>query len=212
MGAYIIGLLLGYILFTMKNRQIRLPCFVVFCAWVLSITNCFIIVFGIYSFEQLDYDGSFFIDAIYESIIRVFWSLSLSWIIFACVHGYGSFINYFLSLSFWQPLGKLSYAIYLLHYPLQICFMSVQREPEYFSNTKAIHKFWADFMMSVCLAVIWVLAFEMPILGIQEIVFKGRRGENRSGAQIDQQKRQIVEETENSTTTGPVIDEEIGKT
>lgn len=203
MGSYIVGILLGYTLFTMKNRQIRLPRFVALCAWALSITNCFTIVFGIYSFEQLDYDGSVFIDAIYESMIRVLWSLSLSWIIFACVQGYGGFINHFLSLSFWQPLGKLSYAIYLIHYPLQIYFMSIQREAEYFSNTRAIHKFWGDFMMSACLALVWVLAFEMPILGLQEIMFK-----RRTQSQV-QQKPQIAEEPETSTTGS--VDAETGK-
>lgn len=205
-GAYIIGLLLGYILFSIKNRQIRLSKLVVACGWTLSITNCFTIVFGIYSFEQLDYDGSIFMDATYESVIRVLWAASLSWMIFACVKGYGSVINWFLSLSFWQPLGKLSYSIYLLHYPLQIYFMSTQRQPEYFSNARAIHKFWGDFMLTVFLAVIWVLTFEMPILGMQELMFKSRRGRHNRD-QMDQQKTQIVE-GEKSVTEH--VDEETG--
>lgn len=206
LGAYIIGVLLGYVLFSTKNRQIRLPKLVVVCGWTLSITNCFTIVFGIYSFQQLDYDGSILFDASYESMIRVLWAASLSWIIFACVHGYGSIINYFLSLSFWQPLGKLSYSIYLLHYPLQIYFMSVQRQPEYFSNTRAIHKFWGDFMLTICLAVIWVLMFEMPILAAQELVSKRRR--NCLDQVNDQQKTQIVEEEKSGTD---LVDEERGK-
>ncbi|XP_063703745.1 nose resistant to fluoxetine protein 6-like [Culicoides brevitarsis] len=175
MGAYIVGLMLGYILFTLKNRQIRLPRLAAVFGWILSITNCFTIVFGIYSFQQPDYNASIFVDATYEAIIRVLWALSLSWMIFACVKGYGSIINYFLSLSIWQPLGKLSYAIYLLHYPVQIYFVSQQREAVHFSNINAIFKFWGDFMMSTCLAVIWVLTFEMPLLGVQEMMT--RRGQ-----------------------------------
>uniref|UniRef100_A0A336KNE1 CSON012115 protein n=1 Tax=Culicoides sonorensis TaxID=179676 RepID=A0A336KNE1_CULSO len=205
MGAYFVGVLLGYVLFSIKHRQIRLPKYIVACGWTLAITNCFTIVFGIYSFQQLDYEGSILIDAAYEALIRVLWAGSLAWIIFACVHGYGSVINWFLSWSMWQPLGKLSYSIYLLHYPIQIYFVSVQREPEFFSNIKAIHKFWGEFMLTVCLAIIWVLMFEMPILGIEEILYKNSRRRQEQVAQ--NQNTQITDEK----SVTELIDEERGK-
>lgn len=206
MGAYLIGVLLGYVLFSIKNRQIRAPKIIITTGLLLSITNCFAIVFGIYSFQQLDYDQSIFIDATYEAMIRVLWACSLAFIIFACVHGYAPILNWFLSWSVWQPLGKLSYSIYLLHYPIQVFFMSVQQEPQYFSNTDAIHKFWGDFMLTVCVAVLWVLAFEMPILGIEEIFFRnGRRRERENQEAITQ----IVAEGEKSVIEN--FDEETGK-
>lgn len=45
---------------------------------------------------------------------RILWSLALCYIIFACVYDSGGVINWFLSLSLWQPLARISYAIILI--------------------------------------------------------------------------------------------------
>lgn len=47
---------------------------------------------------------------------RVVWSISVCYIIFACVNNYGGFVNWFLAHPFWKPISRLSYSIYLTHY------------------------------------------------------------------------------------------------
>lgn len=46
---------------------------------------------------------------------RVPWSLSIGYIIFACVNGQADIINRFLSHPLWQPLSRLSFNIYIIH-------------------------------------------------------------------------------------------------
>ena len=43
------------------------------------------------------------------------WSLCIGYIIFACVNGHGSIVNWFLSHPRCQPLSRLSFNIYLVH-------------------------------------------------------------------------------------------------
>lgn len=72
-------------------------------------------VFANYPLVQLGNTATSLENGLYISLSRVVWALALSYIIFACVHGYGGPVNWFLSLSLWQPLSRLSYSIYLLH-------------------------------------------------------------------------------------------------
>lgn len=76
--------------------------------------------------------------ALYESLGRVGWSIALCYIIFACVHGYGGPVNWFLSLPLWQPLSRLSYAMYILHGSVQTILSLSMKQPPYFSQMEAV--------------------------------------------------------------------------
>ena len=75
----------------------------------------------------------------YNGFHRIAWTFSLGWVIFACFHGYGGqviravfcmlnnnwkdlnlgWVNTFLSWKAFQPLSKLSFGMYLLHYNIE---------------------------------------------------------------------------------------------
>lgn len=84
-------------------------------AWLLTFASMATVVFANYPLAQLDSTATSLENGLYISLSRVAWALALSYIIFACAHGYGGPVNWFLSLSLWQPLSRLSYSIYLLH-------------------------------------------------------------------------------------------------
>lgn len=46
-----------------------------------------------------------------NALNRIVWSISLCYIIFACVHNAGGFVNWFLSHSYWGLFSKLSYVL-----------------------------------------------------------------------------------------------------
>lgn len=82
------------------------------------------VIFSSYPLWQPDHNTTALENGIYVSMSRVAWALALSYLIYACVHGYGGPVNWFLSLSFWQPLSRLSYAIYILHFPVVLVVMA----------------------------------------------------------------------------------------
>lgn len=191
MGAWLVGVLLGNSLFKTKRRMIRISGATLVTGWTLSMLTLCAILFATYPLHQLNYAGPIVLDAFCESIIRVLWSLSLAWIIFACVQGYGGVINKILCLSIWQPLGKLSYSTYLLHYPIQMIFTSSQRQPQYFSDLFVLRKFCGDAFISVLVAFFWVLLFEMPIVGLGKIMFKKPRGRDLESAEDDAESEKL---------------------
>lgn len=71
---------------------------------------------------------------LFTSGSRVFWSLFLCLVIYACTKGYGGVVNWFLTLKLWKPLTRLSYAIYLIHMPIMLMNVAYTRRPVYFSS------------------------------------------------------------------------------
>lgn len=126
-------------------------------------------------------------DALYESLRHFCWCIAVSWIILACLLD-GGVVNkflcnnlfislvlisevlfIFLALPLWMPISKLSYCIYLLHLPLQLIYLSSIRTPQYFTNYRAILKFFGDFSIAFLFAFIWSLAFEYPVFNLMGI-------------------------------------------
>ncbi|XP_055643556.1 nose resistant to fluoxetine protein 6-like [Toxorhynchites rutilus septentrionalis] len=177
MGAWLIGVILGYILHHTKNRRVLLPKAIVAFGWLISVGILLLVLFTNHPLQQ---PGSYAeisvaVNAIYESFSRVTWACALGWIVFACVNGYGGPINTFLSLPVWQPLGRLSYSIYLLHFQLQIMLAGSRRNTAHFGDIEAVHNFWGDFGLTVTLAVLWSLVFESPIVGLEKLLFGSAR-------------------------------------
>lgn len=160
MSAWLIGVAVGYALHYCRHRRCVMPMvhyyllfyilefltnhfqlqFSVVIGWTVSIGTMLAIIFGNFPLQQFDHIASVWEDAAYTSLSRVGWSLALGWIIFACVHGYGGPVNWFLSAAGWQPLARLSYCIYIVHLPVQIVLGGRMRMPGYFSDTNAVIK------------------------------------------------------------------------
>lgn len=177
MGAWLVGVIVGFVFYQTKHRRVVMSKAVVVVGWAVSLIAMLVIIFGDYPFQQPDsyMDISIVWDALYESTNRVVWAGCLGWIVFACINGYGGFVNTLLSLSVWQPLGRLSYSIYLLHLPVQMMLAGTLRNPIHFDDIGATHKFWGDFGLTVTLAVLWSLAFESPIVVLEKLLFGSPR-------------------------------------
>lgn len=105
------------------------------------------------------------------SIGHIFWSIALCYIIFACVHDSGGPINCFLSQPFWQPISKLSFSIYLIHYHLLSVIMFSLKSPLEFSEILLWQNFFGICVLSIFIAIIATLAFELPIDVIDKRIF-----------------------------------------
>lgn len=79
---------------------------------------------------------------IYTPVSRVLWSFFLCLVIYACVKGYGGPVNWFLSLPMWQPLARLTYAIYLVHMPIMLMTAASTHRPLIFSGQSIVSHFF----------------------------------------------------------------------
>ncbi|KAG5680166.1 hypothetical protein PVAND_009691 [Polypedilum vanderplanki] len=176
LDSWMMGILTGFILHKIEGKVVTLSKLTIYAGWILSIGMIFTIIFIQYPLHQLNFkEISIFYDATYDSFKSILWCVSLMWIIIACKLNYGGIIKRFLSLSIWLPISKLSFCIYLIHLPIQVIYLSSIRYPQYFTDFRAIYKFFGDFCMTIFFAFAWVLLFEYPTLNILKILFDKRK-------------------------------------
>lgn len=107
-------------------------------AWAKSLSLMAMVIFAYHPYAQPNSDTTALEFGLYEALSRVVWSIALCYIIFACAHGYGGPVNWFLSHPLWQPLSRLSYSIYLVHFPVIIATTGSMKTPPYFSELNAV--------------------------------------------------------------------------
>lgn len=169
--SWMMGILVGYIMHSIEGKTVTLNKAVVVIGWVLTIGTLLCVTFGQYPLHQENFkDNPLIADALYDSLKRISWCLSLAWIILACHLSHGGIVKRFLSLKFWLPISKLSFCIYLIHLPIQTIYLSSIRAPQFFSNFRAVYKFFGDFGVSFLVSFVWALMFEYPTLNIITIL------------------------------------------
>ena len=171
MCAWLFGIMTAYILHNTKDFKIIIPKHLNALLWFLTISTVFSIILGMYSFQDDDHWHSQFMNSFYLAIGHLGWSMALSWIIFACHHGYGGFINHFLSLSVWKIISRFGLSIYLTHILAQLAIFGSQKQPAYFNEFLKTHSFFGDFVLSVGVALLAYLTFEAPVLNIEKYLF-----------------------------------------
>lgn len=174
MGAYLVGVTLGYILHRTKDRNVSISWKIQCLGWLMSIGTILAIIFGQYPLQQIDAKENLIRDAFYESCSRVTWCVALGWIIFACVKGYGGIINYILTWSIWMPFARLSYSIYLTHFIIQMLLITTSRTTSYFNDINVYHSFWGDFGFALTVSIFWCLAFESPIVILEKYLIPSK--------------------------------------
>ncbi|XP_044739782.1 nose resistant to fluoxetine protein 6-like [Chrysoperla carnea] len=180
-GPWIIGLALGYVLFQTKHKKIRINKILAVFLWLLTAVVMLYILFGTYPALKDDFEYSRLFSSIFTGFHRNVWTLGLCWIVFACIHGYGGPVNWFLSLSVFQFFAKITYSLYLLHVPIQNYDRGILRVPVIFNDFTILQSFFSTTCLSTLFSIIWVLCFESPFAAIDGVIIKtvsnlGKRG------------------------------------
>ncbi|XP_031622733.1 nose resistant to fluoxetine protein 6-like isoform X2 [Contarinia nasturtii] len=167
---WLIGVIAGYVLLKTRNKNVNIPKMLNIFAWTLSFASM-IVISHIQSlnFERVDLKPIEY--GLYLGGSRIIWSISLCYIIFACVHNYGGFVNWFLAHPFWKPISKLSFSIYLIHFVViyRIFWMKTSVP---FSEMIVFYNFFITFVISLMMSIIANLAFEAPMTTIANVIFK----------------------------------------
>nr|XP_054921449.1 nose resistant to fluoxetine protein 6-like [Dermacentor andersoni] len=111
---------------------------------------------------------------------RVLWSLFLAWFTLACAMGRGGFVGRFLSSSVFAPLSKLSFNVYLIHYPFLMAMLHASRERIHFSHFNQVTLFFGVLIWSYLLAYMAFLACEGPTATLNQLAFQGLRERGNS--------------------------------
>lgn len=171
MGSWLIGLITGYVLYRTKDQFVRLSKVQIILGWVLSLVALAGCITGAHDINQpVPGRHAQILDALYESLKHVLWPSGVAWIIFACSNGFGGPVNSVLSMTIWQPLGRLTYCLYLLHLPIQTMLTASTRTVRHFSDLRAVHTFWGDLSLTLLAAIGWTLCFEIPFANLDALL------------------------------------------
>ncbi|XP_026331162.1 O-acyltransferase like protein-like [Hyposmocoma kahamanoa] len=119
-----------------------------------------------------DYDNQTF-DNLVNSFMRPLWALGIGWLILSCAEGYGGPINWFLSLRMWKLPSRLSYAIYLLHLPLQYVITEAASQHTYFSVMNFIYIFLCESVIIFVVSFVIAILVDSPCSVIFNVFLKG---------------------------------------
>ncbi|XP_068082915.1 nose resistant to fluoxetine protein 6 [Anabrus simplex] len=174
---WLIGVGLGFILHSVKNTDTKpkLTKIHLVVGWSLSVAFMLLALFLAAPFMKMNWKYSVLEAAFYCSLHRPVWALGVAWIVFACASGYGGPVNTLLSWKVFQPLSRVSYAIYLIHFPIQLILISGARTSRYFNESVLVSEFFGDFVIATIVGFVLTLAFESPFIIIEKVLCRRRK-------------------------------------
>ncbi|KAF2888051.1 hypothetical protein ILUMI_18122 [Ignelater luminosus] len=180
---WLVGLGVGYVIYESKNvkfgrslKKFQLNCLYL-VLWLISLTVMCAVVFGAYDILMGEYNR--YSHSIYVGFAPLSWAVAVGCMIFLCVQGCGGPVNWILSNPVMQVVSKLTYSMYLLHKLTLALRMYSARTNFVLGALEVLPEFWGDFTITLVLAVIWVLAFESPVLVLEKMLF--HRQQERNG-------------------------------
>jgi peptidoglycan/LPS O-acetylase OafA/YrhL len=215
MHAYMIGMLTGYILFKTK---LKLKINKVLCTfiWMVAMAAGMAVVYGIYGYindvDMMDEN----IAAFYNAMARPTFAACVAWMIIACVTGNGGPIARFLDWSFWSPLSRLTYSLYLVHVLVIYWYLAVQESPMHFSYVHYVYFYFGTVMIALGFAYLVSLLVEWPMIGLLRIAFpKAKRSPSQKSKDDEEKMDQVHEVSEKndpeSLSRPPSYSSEIGE-
>ncbi|CAI2355348.1 unnamed protein product [Caenorhabditis sp. 36 PRJEB53466] len=115
--------------------------------------------------------------AAHDMLHKLMWNLSVAWIIYACQHDLGFYVTTFINNSFWQPFGKISYCIYIVHWWVMYTVLNLSDKPLRFVSVMQMFCEISipTLALSLPLALVWSVLFEVPLRRIRDL-FDERNG------------------------------------
>merc|ERR1711915_942493 len=169
------GIVLGYVLHKLRHKKkIDLNIIANLWCWLLATIIGGSVIYGLIPAQKHLMEGikePLVARVIYNGLHRLAWSLSISWMIFACAKGLGGPINTFLSWRAWAPLARMSYCIYLIHITVISYYTSLSSYTVTLSHPLVVYFIIWIIAVSAAISYICVIGFEMPIAHAERLLF-----------------------------------------
>ena len=169
--AYLVGILLGYILHHTRGKKVVINEVSNIILWQVAFLSAFAVVYGLHD-AKVTQHVTLFSATMYNTFQRIAWNCSVAWVIFSCVKGYGGIVNDFLSWTAFAPLAKLTFCAYLIHLQvIQMFDASVtQSFPYDFSMWTSVWFFLGSLMITMAVSFGLALVFESPSVRIEKLI------------------------------------------
>lgn len=179
-SVYLVGMLTGYVLASCNNR-IKLHKAVAVGGWCVAIATAMAVIFGQYHYNSHPGTHMTMVESIfYISLSRTAWSLCLAWVVVACVSGNGGPVRDVLSWKMWAPLGRLTYAAYLVHPIVIFTYYYNVPQPIHYSDFNMVYLFISNLVLSYLAAFIVSMLVEAPMIQLEKLLIPSLAAFNRT--------------------------------
>ncbi|XP_071497836.1 nose resistant to fluoxetine protein 6-like [Diadema antillarum] len=166
---YLVGMLLGFLMYRQGDRKIRLKPVLVALGWTIATAVGMSCVYGLFH-AKYTLAGS----VLYQMLSRFAWAVALSWVVFACKEGYGGWVNDILSWSAWLPLSRVTYSAYLLH-PIVIYIFYGNLKTSFMASLWIMPTYFVGFFaLAYAAAVVMALFIEFPFANMEKLFMPSR--------------------------------------
>ncbi|CAK1600711.1 unnamed protein product [Parnassius mnemosyne] len=165
MTPFVVGMVYGYVLHLWHGRKIKIHPIVVLISWAITFGIISVIFYILHRVKQLEWDDQA-VDTILNTLMRPMWAVAIGWIVLACVHGYGGPINWFLSLYIWQLPSRLSYGMYLFHFPIIFIANDAKTTPQLFSVPIVLFRSLSYIILSFIVSFVLTVVIDNPFTNI----------------------------------------------
>lgn len=178
-NSYLVGIILGYILYK-TNCRLRLPLGVVVLCWLLASVCNLSVLYGLWNVAKGSHLSSS-VNALYACLHRTVWCIGVAWVILACATGNGGFVNDLLSMPIMFPLSRLTYAAYLVHPIVLIWYFFSQKVPLYVDDITMVYLFIANLVFSYVSAFVVSIICEAPLINLEKFFLRDHKSlENKA--------------------------------
>lgn len=173
LGPYGVGMLTGYSLLKddFKNK-IKSP--VAYLFWCLAIACNLAVLYGTYGQFLTLQEPPVLLSAIFNAVSGTIWAMGIGWLTYACISGYGGFINKILSWKAWIPLSRLTYCAYLLHMIVLQTFFFSRENKLHFDHVIMVVFYLGLLIITYGCSFLFSLIFEAPFIRLEKAIRDSR--------------------------------------
>lgn len=166
---YLIGFALAYLMQTTRLSSIKLSARTCSLAWICASVSMLLVLFCMLpAFNQPHVVPSKLVSAIYSSLSRPIWALSVGWIVFACAtNNCWPIVASLLGAKMFVPLSRLTYPAFLVHPILMAIFYGRSETVFNFSHLLMVYFIIGNLVLTYIVSYFLALAFELPMQMIE---------------------------------------------
>ncbi|XP_041769695.1 nose resistant to fluoxetine protein 6-like [Anopheles merus] len=171
-GNYIQGVLTGLVYCELQKRSINLAQSKAFSiVWHLTFAIVFLSMLPSYMFYVNDFPTPSVWMAACFVVSKNLYGIGAWIVILGCIYGVNGVVKRMLNYPFFEPLGRLTYGAYLVHFSvMRLMFFSV-RTPVHYSDLLALSLVFGATVMSYLMALVLCLLIELLTTALQNHLF-----------------------------------------
>lgn len=193
---FLAGVWVGWLLYKTQNKRLKLSKLVVTILWIGSTCLALTVIYAIFPWHDPSYDIPEVNGLFYAGLNRFCFAVSIGWVMFACIKGYGGIVNTFLSWKVFMPLGRLCFCMYLTSFHLQGLFHSRLTVPLKYDMYTMVNMYFAHLVMAVLVGFLCTLLLESPFLILVKMLLEGVGGSSQPRQVKSKQTGTVVHKSE----------------